>query len=60
MNDFASKCFVCQKMIDPQNTLKNKDLNLPVCTHCSGSDQELEKVNELKEGLADDFVCGCI
>lgn len=60
MNDFSSKCFVCSKPIDPKTTNKNKDLNLPVCSECEGTDREKEKVKELTDDLAEGFVCGCI
>ncbi|WP_430971986.1 hypothetical protein [Sunxiuqinia rutila] len=60
MNDFASRCFVCQQTVDPQTSTTNKELNLPVCPSCKGSEQEKEAVQALTEGLADGFVCGCI
>jgi hypothetical protein len=60
MNDFTSKCFVCSMTVDPLRTHKNKELNLPVCEECEGTDKEKEKVRELTNDLADGFVCGCI
>ena len=60
MNDFSTRCFVCQKEIDQGKAQKNMELNLPVCKQCEGSEKEKKKVKELTEGLADDFVCGCI
>ncbi|MFA5329091.1 MAG: hypothetical protein WC384_14955 [Prolixibacteraceae bacterium] len=35
-------------------------INLPVCNECKGTDREKNAVDELLEGLADGFVCGCI
>lgn len=60
MDDFSTQCFVCQKTVTPENHLKNKSLNLPVCNECAGTDKEKEKEKELMDGLADGFVCGCI
>ena len=60
MTDFKNQCFVCCKTIDPTKCRKNKELNLPVCDACEGSDKEEEMVQNLTEGLADGFVCGCI
>ncbi|HKJ42740.1 MAG TPA: hypothetical protein VKA27_11640 [Sunxiuqinia sp.] len=60
MSDFSSQCFVCQQPIAPEDSLKNKLLNLPVCKSCAGSEKEKAKEQALLEGLADDFVCGCI
>ncbi|HEX7584772.1 MAG TPA: hypothetical protein VF373_08800 [Prolixibacteraceae bacterium] len=60
MPEFLNHCFVCGKKIDPQKTGKNRQLNLPVCIECSGTDREIKAVDEHLEGLADGFVCGCI
>lgn len=60
MNDFAKRCFVCGKAIDPDRTEKHKLLNLPVCTDCKGTDREKQAVDEYLEGMAEGFVCGCI
>ncbi|MGQ7869929.1 hypothetical protein [Sunxiuqinia sp. sy24] len=60
MNDFSTRCFVCQKTIDPQGSKHNKELNLPVCDLCEESDQEREAIQKLTDELADGFVCGCI
>lgn len=60
MTDFLYQCFVCGKETDPQNTTKNKQLNLPVCNECIGTEEENQAVDELIEGMADGFVCGCI
>ncbi len=60
MNDFSKKCFVCGINIESEAIRKNKELNLPVCENCEGSEQEKQAVNDLTEGLAEGFVCGCI
>lgn len=60
MADFLNCCFVCGKETNPETTKKNQQLNLPVCDDCSGTDEEKKAVNELTEGIADGFVCGCI
>jgi hypothetical protein len=60
MDDFKNRCFVCGRIVGPENLSKNKELNLPVCSDCKGSDREKEMVKELTTGLADGFVCGCI
>lgn len=60
MPDFSDHCFVCGNEIDPLNTKKNKQLNLPVCEACIGTEKEKKAVDEHLEGMADGFVCGCI
>ena len=60
MSDFAKRCFVCGTEIDPEQTEKNKLLNLPVCTDCKGTDREKQAVEEHLDGMAEGFVCGCI
>jgi len=60
MNDFTSRCFVCQKHLDSIKATKNPELNLPVCEQCKGKDEEKAMVSKLTDGLADGFVCGCI
>ncbi|WP_430815003.1 hypothetical protein [Carboxylicivirga sp. RSCT41] len=54
------QCFVCDASINDGNMSYHKQVNMPVCDNCKGSDKERQKVNELLEGLADGFVCGCI
>lgn len=56
----SSKCFVCDELIQDADAEYNKKVNMPVCSHCSGSENENNKAKELLEGLADGFVCGCI
>ncbi|WP_159517286.1 hypothetical protein [Sunxiuqinia indica] len=60
MSDFSNRCFVCEKEIKSKLLARNDELNLPVCEQCKGSDREKAKVSELRDGLADGFVCGCI
>lgn len=60
MNDFLNHCFVCGKATDPLYQHKNKQLNLPVCDECAGTEQEEKAAADLTEGMADGFVCGCI
>ncbi len=60
MNDFFNRCFVCQKELDPALAKRNRQLNLPVCDDCEGTESEKKAVEELNEGLAEGFVCGCI
>lgn len=60
MPDFSNQCFVCGNELDPQQSEINVLFNLPVCNECKGTDREKQAVEELLEGLADGFVCGCI
>lgn len=60
MTDFSNRCFVCGKEIDQQNTEKNILFNLPVCDYCKGTDREKEAIEQLLDGMAEGFVCGCI
>lgn len=60
MLDFTNQCFVCGKEINQETVRRNKQLNLPVCTECIGTEQEKNAVTEHLEGMADGFVCGCI
>ncbi len=53
-------CFVCEKPVLTKNITFHPKVNLPVCDACRGSDPEAVKVEELLEGLAEGFVCGCI
>lgn len=60
MNDFSKQCFVCGHEVDPETAAINSQLNLPVCDNCAGTDAEKKAFDELMEGLAEGFVCGCI
>ena len=60
MADFINQCYVCGKIVDPLNAEKNIQFNLPVCDVCKGSNREAEAIDQLLEGMADGFVCGCI
>lgn len=57
---FANRCFVCGKEVDPQIIEKNKQFNLPVCADCKGTDNEKKAIEDLLDGMAEGFVCGCI
>jgi len=58
-NDFSTTCFVCEEPV-AKDCLRNTSINLPVCEKCRGTENEQKAVNELLEGMADGFVCGCI
>lgn len=60
MTDFQNHCFVCGRETDPSTSNKNTQLNLPVCELCKGTEEEKKAVDELLDGMADGFVCGCI
>ena len=60
MKGIFSKCFVCEKELEPQTSSKNEQVNLPVCDRCKGTKSEKLKEAELLDGMADGFVCGCI
>jgi len=53
-------CFVCGKPLLAKSISYHPKVNLPVCDACRGSEPEAVKVEELLEGLAEGFVCGCI
>ena len=57
--DFARKCFVCEEPVDSA-CVKNQQINLPVCEKCIGTENEKLAVQNLLDGMADGFVCGCI
>lgn len=57
--DFTTICFVCEEPVD-KDSLRNPEINLPVCDKCQNTDDEAQAVKKLQEGMADGFVCGCI
>lgn len=57
--DFMQNCFVCQEPVDSRG-IKNQQINLPVCERCCGTELEHLAIQNLLEGMADGFVCGCI
>ncbi len=57
---FNSKCFVCKTEINSKSTERNKEILLPVCNSCKGSENEKRMVENYLDSLADDLVCGCI
>ena len=60
MTEPSVLCFVCENPILTKNISYHQKVNLPVCDACRGTEPEVVKVEELLEGLADVFVCGCI
>lgn len=53
-------CFVCQASEEEKKLLLHPEIMTPVCTNCHNTEAEKQKINELQEGLAEGFVCGCI
>jgi hypothetical protein len=53
-------CFVCNQKISEKKFTINQEVLLPVCTSCSGTKEEKQRVEEYLDSLADDLVCGCI
>ena len=60
MTEQPTLCFVCEQSVESLIIHYNTKINLPVCDTCHGTDQENYKINELLEGLAEGFICGCI
>ena len=58
MENSFRNCFVCGSQ--QEEMMINKQVNLPVCPSCIGSDNEKKALDELLEGLSEGFVCGCI
>jgi hypothetical protein len=58
MDPNFESCFVCGNK--QEDLMLNTRVNLPVCHVCSGSENEKKAIDELLEGLAEGFVCGCI
>jgi hypothetical protein len=58
MDRTFENCFVCGNIQEDMKV--NTRVNLPVCPLCSGSEKEKKSIEELLEGLAEGFVCGCI
>ena len=56
----SKKCFVCGNEVPVNLYELNKDVNMPVCINCKGTDEEKTKIEELLDSLADGLVCGCI
>jgi len=55
-----SACFVCGKLLEGESKILNREVNLPVCVECSGTEKEKETAKKHLESLAEGFVCGCI
>ena len=60
MNKSSRICFVCKKPILEENFEMNKEVFLPVCSKCKGTEEEKKTVEEYLDSLADGLVCGCI
>jgi len=58
MENSFTHCFVCGNHQEEMRI--NKQVNLPVCPACTGSDMEKKALEDLLEGLAEGFICGCI
>lgn len=58
--NIKNSCFVCKKVVTPENSELNMVVNLRVCLECKGTEKEKETEEEYLDGLADDLVCGCI
>lgn len=61
-NEFTNlkNCFVCKTPIMDKKLEYNSKINLPVCTNCIDSEEEVRAVKMALESLGEDFVCGCI
>ncbi len=58
--NFNRQCFVCESpLLEGEYTIE-PSINLPVCNTCKDTEDEKKKIQELLEGMADGFVCGCI
>ncbi len=57
--DFTKICMVCEEPVKP-DCYRNPSVNLPVCEQCRGTEKEKEAIQNLRDGMADGFVCGCI
>jgi len=60
MQETSIRCFVCDEPILSNDIYYHPKVNLPVCNSCRGTEKEASKIEELFEGLAEGFVCGCI
>ncbi|MCG6187745.1 hypothetical protein [Maribellus maritimus] len=60
IKNIKNTCFVCHSAVTSENSELNKEVFLPVCNMCKGSDKEKKAVEEQLDSLADGLVCGCI
>jgi len=60
MKNTDKQCFVCKKNYPADKTSINKEVYLPVCNNCKGTEKEKQTVEEYLDSLADGLVCGCI
>jgi len=60
MESIKNTCFVCKQKVTADNSTINSVVNMPVCPHCKGSENEKKEEQVVLDSLADGFVCGCI
>ena len=60
MKNTEKQCFVCKTNYPANETSINKEVYLPVCENCHGTEKEKQTVEEYLDSLADGLVCGCI
>ncbi|MDD2381698.1 MAG: hypothetical protein WCY58_07830 [Mariniphaga sp.] len=60
MEKLRRTCFVCKKSLQEEDFELNKEVYLPVCSKCKGTDAEKRTVEEYLDSMADGLVCGCI
>lgn len=60
MMDQKKQCFVCKKYFPVVETSINKEVYMPVCNNCKGTEKEKQAVEDNLDSLADGLVCGCI
>ncbi len=53
-------CCVCINTYPPEMLEMNRELLLPVCHYCKGTEEEKKKVTDYLDSLAEGFICGCI
>ena len=58
--NIKNTCFVCHSAVASENSEINKEVYLPVCNSCKGTNEEKKAVEEQLDSLADGLVCGCI
>jgi len=59
-SDYQKVCFVCETPLLKSKYSLNKNVMLPVCAACKGTEAELKKEAELIDSLGDGQICGCI
>ena len=59
-NSLKKNCFICNNSLEENKYEYNKQVNLPVCNKCIGTDDEQKAVEDALDSLADGLLCGCI